>query len=572
VGYEVLDFWVGPEQRELKDSSITKQLRDLRAIAEWQKEPIAVDNSLMSAYYELADSTSEARRRQSSMSEAQRRQWQQFVNTYLRRLTRHRLIELIDATDLVALVSQRFRTLNARDSLASAWRDAPAEELVNILLEAVETNVSRKKIRADILAQGPPIALPSYVTRKLVAPLPDSPLTLYLPIEIATRLEDKGVDTVAALRVLSIERRKALMDVGRLDTAKAPVNGELDHILRKLYELGVALTPREVWRYHAVYEWAIAKQDAKDTEIAIWRPWLQPGQRVNVRLHFSGPTDDQQPIARAWREHAGWSQGGRLTGTVLTYRDATTTSHASPPTSPQCVILLDADQFPWLTADRTKKARPTKLARTVTCVGDVKGGAQTVYEYMRKFSGKRETSVRFRRLKWTTIESRAEWIRREQLTGIAAPGSICVEAPRAMVDELMLSLAIRGERVLARCRTDFETYNTGTYLDHYSEARVLRGGTTEAGETYLQVWVDGYIIAFVLQWQDSDLSRNLCVIPSIASRTRFESRGIRLHIATSYRISLVGSLRAQVRRLETNMPPKIAAHNDLANLVTSMLL
>ena len=46
-------------------------------------------------------------------------------------------------------------------------------------------------------------------------------------------------------------------------------------MLRTLYELQTQLRRTDRRRYHAVYEWAIAKQDAHDTELAIWKPWLQ---------------------------------------------------------------------------------------------------------------------------------------------------------------------------------------------------------------------------------------------------------------------------------------------------------
>jgi hypothetical protein len=599
------DIW-----RELSGNG-EQRIADMRAIAEWEREPVAIYDSLLEEY------GGGGRR----VWAADLRQWQTFLRTHLRRLKHHELVQFLDErhTNLAGTFRQKFDEM-CRNAGITSWNAGITHQMVGILTRLGETDPN---VRRVMLAQRPDIVLPSHTTRRPSKPAPHLAFEAHFPGAygrvVATRLvEHYKIDTVEALCGAPSPTLDAILsdlvgDVRSLEDKDTPVDGERDRVLRALYELGVELPRAYLMRYHGVYEWEVVRENAHATELLAWQPWLQPGRRISIRyrLRQKAPGLARRGSRLTPSEHKrhGYlqprvlTQHGhiflRLTGTVTEYREAmaeapptarhslssTARTTRSPPSeheapartarAPVCTVLLDGNQLPWLSLPtelhqpkktltfafgRTKRSRDEKVAAVVF-----------------QHSVHATPSDPCEPLVWeAALDEYERTTYLGPLAALYACDGLALEVPRSMNTALLAALPERGQHIAVERTAHID----GVALGATVEACVLRchhkdndkdGVKTlvDAADIYVEAWTDGHILKFVPA-SVSERDHKSCR-PEVLVAQRIDSPNTGAAFTVCYQMPLVRSLRAQLERLKLALPRALDVQS-LNDLVLQMLL
>jgi hypothetical protein len=178
----------------------------------------------------------------------------------------------------------------------------------------------------------------------------DSYLYTRFGIRFRLRAARDAIDTIGALRkVAPTVLQTVLSDMfGDVETlADATPDGPRDRVLKILYELGAPLPRDYLLRYHAVYEWAIAQRETRDTEISVWERWLTPGREISLKMWTSAGA--RYAYSRVWttisekeRADDGDRRFIRVRGKVLRYTAVPAPTFASP--DPQDHDVIDDEE------------------------------------------------------------------------------------------------------------------------------------------------------------------------------------------------------------------------------------
>jgi hypothetical protein len=582
-----------------------ERLVDMRAILNWETEPVSVYDSVMSQYGDFSR----------DMEVAQHRQWQQFLRTYLKRLTHKELQTYIQ--NLPPTVMSRLRHHVNQYSVWNHWFDIFSfNKLIAPLIAIAEES---GEVRQRLLSAQPLILLPSPVVRVLPAPklgarLDEifnrrltSPNDILLGHQFFEVLQQRGLETLEKLRdAPDWEVGRAFHEVvPALDVRSLAPDGPADRLLRTLYDLGVKLPWHELSRYHAVYEWQVSVQETIDAEFLMWETWLQPGERVTVKMWVWVPVDNAAPFntheigafqrlsaiatydelprepppntQRVWLKRYI-----QLQGTVVRYNKTVPTS-PTPFTlhelatsgqlisSPTCTVTLDDEQFPW----RPKSAEKLSVDdRTLTFVGDSEDSKVDVRSYMRQHVDDWKLDTPVAPVLWLERNRRLV----TNLTGLKSPEALasgfCIEPPRNMIVAATKSLAIRGQSLLIIRQVTRASID----VEEHVEGRVLDGGVNESTKIpFLSIWADGHVLTFAPACVSdgksipSAGSCNNCNVPWMTAK-RSEASGTADEYDIRYSLSLTAPLRARIQRVETTLPEIFGDYPPLLQLISQMLL
>jgi hypothetical protein len=504
-------------------------------------------------------------------------------------------------------------TVNEYGYGGGRWSEQPKTEILALLLSAAENNPSLR----EELVKAESIPLKSYVVRRK----PTIPFREYFRGQGGTHvlsvLDKLEIHTREELR-LSTESSGVIRL--QLDLKPAPdlndrvVDGIEDRRLRMLYEAGAYLPSACLARLHAVYEWAIANKDARDTDVATWKPWLQPGRRVTVKMSraFHGNIRYTEPINMRYEE-VHWIAGSTnyhdanrrlishvlLKGTVISYQPqrravstaplrssssssssssllATQTapfnsdetaplnSHETAPFNsddmPSCVVRLDRDQFRWLMSN----PHPTDEQLLLEFVSKSQDAIKDVGLYMetRRDCWYESADPLFAPVSWNVKNAEdVVLVLSGGKPGMTETHGMCIQTPSDMIYKCVSALAHRGDRISVLRHVILHEATTEV------EARVLRATHDDDGKVDgMQVWVDGHVVILSLI-AHSDTAD----IEYLVGRYK-ESSGTRVAWTITYKAHLVGSLRAQIQRLHKDLPAMLDNYAPLADLVADMLL
>ena len=333
------------------EGDATTRLVDLRAIVDWENQPFEMYDSLMPEYGEFYKAP-----HRHVMGAAGHQQLQKLVRRHLRVLDRTQL------ADLASTMTAPRVDGSGRGVTDVWWKDKTSAEILGLLLVAAEINGT---FRLELSSRFPDVVLQRHVTRHQPS---SKALATYFPGEegaaVLAILNENDIETVEQLRTAYSDIVEKLDLAWNARMAGSPYvaeklnlawharmagstsaavgrepNGPADRVLHMLYEAQMTLPIQLVQRHHAVFEWAIAKRNARDTEVALWRPWLQPGKRVTVKMMHPRPTHSETGRAPTHVETA--HKIAIFTGTVVRYNDATGTSGTD-----SCAVVLDSKGDP----------------------------------------------------------------------------------------------------------------------------------------------------------------------------------------------------------------------------------
>jgi hypothetical protein len=591
LGDDVYDELSGPDD---------ERVSDMRIIAAWEREP------LIPSSCDVLDGID------GKLTGQERREWQVFLRTHFSRLTLSQLHEFLKA-----------HRGELHPKLGRSWSALMSDRIDQLRGFMVWLGETDEVARHLMLAQQPhpPIArTPPPTTRR---PAADLPLQRYLTnsfgrVFVARAARDR-IHTVGALRDTSTGTLSVILAESETPSATgatvdrdATVDGPRDRTLKVLCEMGIKLPRLYLLRYHAVYEWAIEQREARDTSVSLWTQWLWPGREVHLKLSASdGPS--------AWKTASTPTEFGsnmrfvRVRGTVLYHTPASpprgklalhpassppscfappcspsavsNTSSSSASTSstprsevPTCTVVLDPHQFSWL----PDSVNSRRLDRAVTfALESPTNEATAVSSYMRQKIDGTEPVETFGSIVWSIPRDSpayATYVLRLGQTPGRTPneresggggggGGFCIEPPAKMTAALAQSLSTRGLVVLV----DRTARRGPSFRSSTVEGRVLRGGTFEDGSSFLQLWVDSHVVTLKsVGVRDRSHTCDSCRLGQLRGE-HIEAFGTLAEFTVCYRVSLIGSLRTKIHRLQTQLSHLVGIP-DLTKLVADMLL
>jgi hypothetical protein len=583
-----LDEWKGKvgagvwEEVRANDGGGTykKHLEWMRHIAQWEREPPDIYDTKMPERTQLAADVRPSAR-----------EWQAFIRRYLRGATYPEVRALVNEAIADASVTELYAAVRKnKKSTDLHWPGLDAAEISALLIGAAEEYAA---IQSRLVS-----VRPSTLSRPPERPTPVKALANYFPgkegATVLAQLNRFDIHTHGQLRAMSRKVRLALEEEESPvyedvlnGFEKLEVDGSEDRRMRLLYEAGAPTSLPRLARYHAVYEWLVAKQNVRDTEVASWAPSLKPGLRVTVRTTYTVEDTSAAAAARRRRQKSRWPNSGgaaadgdtrlrrivRFVGTVRSFHPRSSSTSSSNTVPASCVVLLDADQFrrPQLAEEQR---RLTFVSRSPD---DVKGVERYLAEHLVAF----KPDAPFAHITWGVSNTQDLVPLLRGIHKTALPGDAYIETPDGMVAGLIRALAVPGERIRVSrsifipilVLSDGEGGLPFDIVASTVEGRVL-GGTRSRGLKGpiegLKLWVDGHIVDFALPCAPATNCNGLEIENLVGERTESPDTLAQAHV--SYSFSPVATLRAQLQRVAIELPPKLGDYAPLTDLVLDMLL
>jgi hypothetical protein len=537
------------------------------------------------------------------------------VRLYLRQSTHEELVKLGRVANSKSALDYVYP--RALSSTARKWEDASTSDIRALLLTVT---ADQANVREALLQSKPEISLRPVVTRR--KPMRETLRDYFHGEDGASLLhvmDEFGIHTPAELRASSVKARSALGLPGYLrELTKRPVDGTEDRKLRLLYNAGLRMPQEYLERLHAVYEWVIAKQDARDRQVAIWEPWLQPGRRVTLIL--SGLIDKKSRETREalrWGEHSVSDiaeeeseanvddddnddeeevpRHAFLKGTVVAYYPSSSASESSmsassvsvsstssSPTAPprsieinyrfaECQVLLDANQFPWFPKSRRPGAKDRKVMFVSESADDKRGVAWRVNQGTLEDTPFSSVSWEARKVEDEKKKKGNETVANYLLGFQSTQARLSIAVPDDLTSNLIQGLAERGAHVLVKREYSTLVFNNRT--TSYAEGHILRAIRVAGRTEGLEVWADGHVLQFQscrIRTPTSPFCVRSIIEDLVATRSDYTTDTQRASV--TYSLQLVGSLRATLQRLEAELHKPFHSYQSLIDLVGEMLL